>query len=1196
SGSGRAGGLDNYGGNGGHGGSGGTGVSGASFTLNNYANSTIAGSNGGNGGRGGAGYGIGGAPVLGGSGGNGGHGVSGTGFTLTSAGTITGGKGGNGGAGMYGGTGGVGGNGGTGGAGVSGTDVALTNTAGTIAGGKGGNGAYGGYGTDGLGGLGGTGGAGANVSGGGLTLTNNAAIKGGAGGAGGDSGAGASGGNSSAGAGGAGGTGVSGTDVILINTGTITGGNGSGGGLGYSGRDACCNYSAYWAGGTGAAGGAGGAGGAGVNGSGFTLSNTGTITGGAGSTGGNGGNGGVGGLGGPGGTGGAGGTGGTGGAGVSGLGFTLANTGTINGSNGSTGGMGGVANGGFGGTLGSSGDNGTGGVGVVSTGGSTITNSGAINGGMGGDGSTQASAVELSGGGNMLTLESGYSFTGNVVSSSGNIGGDTLALGGDVDAIGGNTFDVSTLVATLPGSHAGTQYAGFAKFSKTGLSSWTLTGTGSADQHWLISGGTLIGDTTSLQGTQITDNATLAFNQSVDGTYAGVISGSGALLKQGTGTLVLTGASTYTGGTTIGAGTLQLGNGGSTGMIVGNVANGGQLVFDHSDNLSFAGAISGSGSLSQNGSGVLTLTGTNSYTGGTIVNAGTLHGDAGSLHGNIISNAALVFDQNTDSLFAGTLAGTGSLTKTGSGTLTFNGSNPFSGATTVSDGKLVVGDDSHAGATLGGTVTIASGALLGGIGTVGGLDLAGTVTPGNSIGTLAVSGNAVFRSGSSYQLEASPDGSTDRIAVTGTAKILGGNVQLQALAGTWAPLTSSTILTAGGGVSGTFASATSNLAFLDPVLSYSANAVNLSLQRNDVGFADVGQTRNQRAVAAAAESLGANSPVYAALVKLDAAGAQHAYEQLAGEIHASTRTAIIEGERHVRDAVNHHLLGLGNQSNGLSATADSGVTAWSAVWGHDDDHSGDGHAAAVKAHGSGVLVGADRPVGAASRLGVLIASGETSTRIGTLGASSHAQKQNLGIYGSTQTGPLQWQGAAIYGWQSIGTHRALAFGDFDGSANSRYHATTAQAYVDGSYAMTFDRGTLTPFVRLAHERLSTAAIHETGTAAALDVSAKDTAQTRATLGWRGSLALDTAGSIRGHASVGWQHAWGDTVPNDSQRFAGGGDTFDVTGVAVARNAAAVTAGISFALAPTISFDASYSGQFASHTTDQAARMSFVWVF
>src|SRR5690606_4178500 len=107
-------------------------------------------------------------------------------------------------------------------------------------------------------------------------------------------------------------------------------------------------------------------------------------------------------------------------------------------------------------------------------------------------------------------------------------------------------------------------------------------------------------------------------------TVASELTGGAGLDKTDLGTLILTGTNSYTGNTTVSFGTLQLGDGGTSGSIVGDVDVNGVLAFDRSDSLTFAGAISGGGAVNQIGGGILTLAGDNTYTGATNVNAGTL--------------------------------------------------------------------------------------------------------------------------------------------------------------------------------------------------------------------------------------------------------------------------------------------------------------------------------------------------------------------------------------------------------------------------------------------------------------------------------------------------------------------------------------------------------------------------------------------
>jgi autotransporter-associated beta strand protein len=208
--------------------------------------------------------------------------------------------------------------------------------------------------------------------------------------------------------------------------------------------------------------------------------------------------------------------------------------------------------------------------------------------------------------------------------------------------------------------------------------------------------------------------------------------GSWSLVKNGAGTTILNGANTYSGGTTVSAGILQ----GNTTGLQGNITNNASVVFDQAGNGTYAGTMSGSGTLTKAGAGDLTLSGTNGYSGGTIVTAGTLLfgadanlGAAGAtitLNGGSIGNtpnAALTSNRpvtitnsggfrvtSNPLTWSGTIGGSGTLTKSGGGDLILSGTNSYAGGTTVTGGVLRFASDASLGAA-GTGITLNGGSV-----------------------------------------------------------------------------------------------------------------------------------------------------------------------------------------------------------------------------------------------------------------------------------------------------------------------------------------------------------------------------------------------------------------------------------------------------------------------------------------------------
>jgi autotransporter-associated beta strand protein len=391
---------------------------------------------------------------------------------------------------------------------------------------------------------------------------------------------------------------------------------------------------------------------------------------------------------------------------------------------------------------------------------------------------------------------------------------------------------------------------------KYGIGTLTIAGDATYTGGTTINAGTLQlgngGTSGSILG-NVLNNGVFAINRADTFTFDGVISGTGAFQQNGTGTTVLTADNTYTGGTTINAGTLQLGNGGTSGSILGNVLNNGVFAINRSDTFTFDGVISGAGAFAQIGPGTTILTAANTYSGGTFINGGVLAVAADANLGAAVGGLAFgggtlqflsgfatnraislnagggAFDTNgNDAALTGVIGGSGGLTKIGAGALVLTAANAYTGPTTVSAGALVVN-----GSIANSAVTVNNGGILAGTGTVGAttINSGGTFAPGNSPGTMTVAGNLAFQSGALYLVQVNPSNASSANVITGGSASLAGTVGATFASGSYVSRTF-TILLAGGGLGGTTFNSltTSNLpAGFTANLSYTNSDVILNL-------------------------------------------------------------------------------------------------------------------------------------------------------------------------------------------------------------------------------------------------------------------------------------------------------------------------------------------------------------------------------
>ncbi|MPR64854.1 autotransporter domain-containing protein [Ochrobactrum intermedium] len=285
-------------------------------------------------------------------------------------------------------------------------------------------------------------------------------------------------------------------------------------------------------------------------------------------------------------------------------------------------------------------------------------------------------------------------------------GGTTIANGflqighgGTTGSIAGNIVNNGGLVFDRLNSYTYSgMVLGVGALIQAGAGTTVLTGENSYTGNTFIAGGTLqIGDgetTGSIIG-GVLNEGILAVNRSNNYNFEGLIVGTGSFVQAGPGMTILTADNAYYGGTTIAHGTLQLGNGGNSGWIEGDVVNNGTLAFNRSDTVTFDGMVWGDGKLEQAGTGTLVLTGRNQYGGGVTISSGTLQlGDGsenGTLAANVENNGQFIVNRSGTVVLKGDISGSGSLEQIGSGVTVLAGNNSYGGGTTVQSGTLVVG-------------------------------------------------------------------------------------------------------------------------------------------------------------------------------------------------------------------------------------------------------------------------------------------------------------------------------------------------------------------------------------------------------------------------------------------------------------------------------------------------------------------------
>jgi outer membrane autotransporter protein len=811
----------------------------------------------------------------------------------------------------------------------------------------------------------------------------------------------------------------------------------------------------------------------------------------------------------------------------------------------------------------------------------------------------------------------GYRIEGDAIALQG--GSESIIRVGDSSAASASmigTLDVSlsgasTLVKTDFGTlvlSGNNSYSGGTDIRGGVLTVSSDANLGAAAGTLTLNGGAFASTASFNTGRTVTllQEAEINVASSTELGLSGSLTGSGSLFKSGAGTLILSGSNSYL-DTRVASGTLI----GNTDSISGNLLNSAVTIFDQATDATYAGRITGRGTATKRGTGALTLSDTSLHN--WRIEAGSLISSADRYIGNtqIDAAGALRFEQASNATYSGVLSGNGAFTKTGAGQLTLTGnSSTFTGQTDVQSGTLMMGNQSQ----LGGSLNIASGATLQGTGRVGTtvLQRDATLAPGPGIGNLRVAGDLTFASGAIYRVEADPNSAaSDRIAVTGTAN-LNGSVVHVGPSGGFATNRQYTILSANA-LQGQFATVSSNYAYLNPTLLYSAQDVTLQLVRKQAAgaFADAALTDNQRATANGLDTLPADNPLLEYILTLPEGAPPAVFDSLSGELHASVASSLLGSATTLRSLPLSHLRSKLQADAGRSFTdtvqlgmtrpADNEQPLWAELVGNRQTLQSDGNAAEVKHHSSGLLIGTDKALDDGWQLG-----GALGFTNGNLQVNERASKADLSNYSAALFGGKAFEAGvgqfnlllgAAYTWHDINTKRHVRVAGAEQTLSADYTAHGTQLFSELGYALPLSsRAFIEPFAGLAWSDVRTSGFSESGGSAALKGKSASAKQTNSTLGVRVQSGVDlggTTGQLR--AMLGWQHALDDVKGKKSMAF-DGGQPFTVAGAPIARDTLLVGLGADVVLTRDTRLGLNYSGQYGKGNSEHTGMLTLSWSY
>lgn len=698
-------------------------------------------------------------------------------------------------------------------------------------------------------------------------------------------------------------------------------------------------------------------------------------------------------------------------------------------------------------------------------------------------------------------------------------------------------------------------------------------------------------------------------------TLSGPISGTGSLQKTNFGTLNLTGANSFSGGVSLGSGVLGVGSSTALGTATAAVQTGTTL--RAMANVALANAIE----ISQGAFGV------NQFTVDTNGFNMTLSG--------VISTTVPA----TEAIQPG-------LTKNGLGDLTLTGVNTYRGQTIVNAGRLIV--NGSIANTSG--VVIADGAVLAGNAAIPNLTVmsGAKLAPGNSIGTVNVAGNLTLNAGSTTVIEI--QGATvDKITAGGTATI-GGTLQLVALGGPYQFGSPYTFLTAAGGVTGSFATITTDAGFgvgVSSAVSIAGSSATVTLtaaplvitsvaaaMANTVGaqkgpVLGLTQTRNITAVALGldrAVAAGADvSSLFAVYNQPSREALAAAVNSLSGEVH--TNAAAIGyrvSDQFLRVMLDPFAIGrdgslMGGGASGYTAdlpgrkgpvpapsariAVEPNYNVWAATFGASGRTNGDATRvgfAKRELTDANIAVGADFRVMPGTAVGFALSGGSANAKLANGMGTMNADLFQAGLYGSTQIGALRLGASASYGSMQIETRRSIAV--LGQGLAADYRADVLGGRLQAAYDVFSSNGfSFAPFAVLQIQSVRTPDFREsnamTGAGAGVNGVGRTNTAIRSELGVKATMVTSLGGRrMTLFTEIGWGHDYLRDMTFAATLTGVPGAGFVVAGARQDRDVGLVAAGFEYQLTPNAvlggRFDGSASANSRSYAGSASMRMSF----